>query len=188
MKNILKVVFGSMLVGVGISIAVNSNLGLDPLSGVYSVISSVFGYSLSIGTLIVSALMLIFTIAFKRKLIGVGIIVNPVLISLMIAITPNITGVSSLLGRLLVLLLGLTFIGVGTAVYLKGNLGAAPYDATILIAADFSKGSYGRGKVIVDSLFILTTFVYFSRIQIAPLIAVFYVGPVIDYVSSKLSN
>ena len=78
---LLVVILGSILVGLGISIAVNSGLGSDPLSLMWDGMSKVLSITIGQASLIVSGVMLITVLILDRKKINVGTIVNPIVTS-----------------------------------------------------------------------------------------------------------
>lgn len=132
--------------------------------------------------------MLLITFIKDRKLIGLGTIVNPLMVSLMIEFVPRFTLHNMLWIRILVLMVGFTIISAGTIFYIKGDLGVAPYDAITILFADLINMSFGRAKLLVDFSFAMVAFIYFGRVQIAPLIAVLYVGPMIDYLRKYIKE
>lgn len=185
-KKYIKVIVGSMLLGMGISVSLSSALGLDPLSSVYQVVATVFNRPLAFGTIVVSGFMLLGAILFKRSVIGLGTLLNPLMISLTLTLMPNLPVFDVLFIRVIVLMLGLSLIAFGNSLYLIGEKGAAPYDASIYVISDMLKISFGKAKIILDSVFVLSSVLYFKRIEVAPLIAVIWIGPLIDYFMSKM--
>lgn len=180
-KRYLAVIIGSSLVGFGVSISIASGLGTDPLSLMYTLMADVTKTNLGIGNLVISAIMLSFTLIFNRKLIGVGTFLCPLFISLAISyLGVNAIQSTNFIIRFLVLLIGLLVISFGTSLYIIGDLGTSPYDSSILMISHMIKQSYGKAKMILDALFIFLFYLYFKRVDIAPFIAVIVIGPLID--------
>ena len=177
---------GSILIGIGIVMSLIANLGADPLSGVYQLTASVLKQDLAIGTLVVSVTMLIITFLYSQDLIGFGTIVNPLCISLSIVLMPTMATPSHLITRVIVLLLGFTVLGFGTSLYLLGNKGTAPYDGCILALADLLKIPYGKSRMILDALFVFIVVIYFRRIEMAPFIAILFIGLMVDVFTKML--
>ena len=180
------VIIGSILIGVGIVISFIANIGADPLSGVYNVTANVLKQKLGVGTLAVSLLMLLVAFIYKRKLIGVATFLNPLCISLIIMFAPVVSIPNKLYLEVAVLMIGFSVLSFGTALYIIGNQGAAPYDSSIIIIADSLNTSYGKAKMILDTIFVLIAVVYFEKVDIAPFIAILFIGPTIDFFMKRL--
>ena len=118
-KEILMVIVGSMMMGASIDLFVQADFGLDPLSLFQAGLGRVL--HLSLGTtsqvLMISIIILLFFI--DRKRIGIGSILNSVLVGAFIKwFSPVIcTGGGTAAGRLLCLLAGLILMGVGIGTY-----------------------------------------------------------------------
>lgn len=187
-KKYIKVISGSMLLGMGISVSLSSALGLDPLSSVYQVVATIFNRPLAFGTIVVSGVMLLVAVLFKKSVIGPGTLLNPLTISLTLTLMPNLPVSNMLVIRMIVLMFGLSLIAFGNSLYLIGAKGAAPYDASIYVISDKLQMSFGKAKIILDSMFVLSSILYFKRLDIAPIIAVVWIGPLIDFFMSKMKS
>lgn len=180
-KRYFIVIIGSCLIGFGISLSISSGLGTDPLSLMYALAATIFSANLGVGNAIISVIMLVVTFAYKKKLIGFGTILCPLFIGLSLnVIGVNILQPNYFLHRIIVLVIGLVIISIGTALYIKGELGTSPYDSSIIMLSDLSNCSYGRAKMILDGLFIILYYFYFRKVDPAPFIAVIIIGPLID--------
>lgn len=187
-NKIIRVFIGSVLLGVGISISLSSSLGLDPLSAMYDVVSTIFNRPLAFGTIVVSGVMLVIGLLMKRKLIGIGTILNPLLISYTLSVMPALPQSNVFIIRLIVLMVGLSLIAFGTSLYLVTDVGAAPYDVCIYVLSDLLKSSFGKAKILLDSAFVLSSILYFQRFDIAPLIAIVWIGPLMDFFMARMKS
>ena len=126
-KKILMVVIGSMMMGISIDLFVKADFGLDPLSLFQAGLGRVLHLSLGSTSqvLMVSIIILLFFI--DRKRIGIGTILNSVLVGLFIkAFSPFIcTGGGNFIERMICLLGGLLLLGVGIGLYVAAGLGEA---------------------------------------------------------------
>ena len=150
-KEILMVIVGSMMMGASIDLFVQADFGLDPLSLFQAGLGRVL--HLSLGTtsqvLMISIIILLFFI--DRKRIGIGSILNSVLVGTFIKwFSPMIcTGGGAAAERLLCLLAGLILMGVGIGTYVAAGLGEAGMDAMMMyLHGSLLTGNLGCGSVV----------------------------------------
>ena len=153
-KEILMVIVGSMMMGASIDLFVQADFGLDPLSLFQAGLGRVL--HLSLGTtsqvLMISIIILLFFI--DRKRIGIGSILNSVLVGAFIKwFSPVIcTGGGTAAGRLLCLLAGLILMGVGIG-KLKKNVNVTRITIDILLSiTGFLLGGKLGGATVVSML------------------------------------
>lgn len=81
-KKILHVIFGSFIMGVGISLTISVNLGSDPMTMFWIGIAKTLGITVGQANLLVSAVMLVYVLKVDRRQIHLGSFLNPIVISL----------------------------------------------------------------------------------------------------------
>lgn len=159
-KEILMVIVGSMMMGASIDLFVQADFGLDPLSLFQAGLGRVL--HLSLGTtsqvLMISIIILLFFI--DRKRIGIGSILNSVLVGAFIKwFSPVIcTGGGTAAGRLLCLLAGLILMGVGIGTYVAAGLGEAGMDAMMMYLSGKLKKNVNVTRITIDILLSITGF------------------------------
>lgn len=182
-KEILMVIVGSMMMGASIDLFVQADFGLDPLSLFQAGLGRVL--HLSLGTtsqvLMISIIILLFFI--DRKRIGIGSILNSVLVGAFIKwFSPVIcTGGGTAAGRLLCLLAGLILMGVGIGTYVAAGLGEAGMDAMMMYLSGKLKKNVNVTRITIDMLLSITGFLLGGKLGGATVVSMLVNGYMIQF-------
>ena len=182
-KEILMVIVGSMMMGASIDLFVQADFGLDPLSLFQAGLGRVL--HLSLGTtsqvLMISIIILLFFI--DRKRIGIGSILNSVLVGAFIKwFSPVIcTGGGTAAGRLLCLLAGLILMGVGIGTYVAAGLGEAGMDAMMMYLSGKLKKNVNVTRITIDILLSITGFLLGGKLGGATVVFMLVNGYMIQF-------
>lgn len=182
-KEILMVIVGSMMMGASIDLFVQADFGLDPLSLFQAGLGRVL--RLSLGTtsqvLMISIIILLFFI--DRKRIGIGSILNSVLVGAFIKwFSPVIcTGGGTAAGRLLCLLAGLILMGVGIGTYVAAGLGEAGMDAMMMYLSGKLKKNVNVTRITIDILLSITGFLLGGKLGGATVVSMLVNGYMIQF-------
>lgn len=182
-KEILMVIVGSMMMGASIDLFVQADFGLDPLSLFQAGLGRVL--YLSLGTtsqvLMISIIILLFFI--DRKRIGIGSILNSVLVGAFIKwFSPVIcTGGGTAAGRLLCLLAGLILMGVGIGTYVAAGLGEAGMDAMMMYLSGKLKKNVNVTRITIDILLSITGFLLGGKLGGATVVSMLVNGYMIQF-------
>lgn len=182
-KEILMVIVGSMMMGASIDLFVQADFGLDPLSLFQAGLGRVL--HLSLGTtsqvLMISIIILLFFI--DRKRIGIGSILNSVLVGAFIKwFSPVIcTGGGTAAGRLLCLLAGLILMGVGIGTYVAAGLGEAGMDAMMMYLSGKLKKNVNVTRITIDILLSINGFLLGGKLGGATVVSMLVNGYMIQF-------
>ena len=182
-KEILMVIVGSIMMGASIDLFVQADFGLDPLSLFQAGLGRVL--HLSLGTtsqvLMISIIILLFFI--DRKRIGIGSILNSVLVGAFIKwFSPVIcTGGGTAAGRLLCLLAGLILMGVGIGTYVAAGLGEAGMDAMMMYLSGKLKKNVNVTRITIDILLSITGFLLGGKLGGATVVSMLVNGYMIQF-------
>ena len=182
-KEILMVIVGSMMMGASIDLFVQADFGLDPLSLFQAGLGRVL--HLTLGTtsqvLMISIIILLFFI--DRKRIGIGSILNSVLVGAFIKwFSPVIcTGGGTAAGRLLCLLAGLILMGVGIGTYVAAGLGEAGMDAMMMYLSGKLKKNVNVTRITIDILLSITGFLLGGKLGGATVVSMLVNGYMIQF-------
>ena len=177
------VIVGSMMMGASINLFVQADFGLDPLSLFQAGLGRVL--HLSLGTtsqvLMISIIILLFFI--DRKRIGIGSILNSVLVGAFIKwFSPVIcTGGGTAAGRLLCLLAGLILMGVGIGTYVAAGLGEAGMDAMMMYLSGKLKKNVNVTRITIDILLSITGFLLGGKLGGATVVSMLVNGYMIQF-------
>ena len=182
-KEILMVIVGSMMMGASIDLFVQADFGLDPLSLFQAGLGRVL--HLSLGTtsqvLMISIIILLFFI--DRKRIGIGSILNSVLVGAFIkCFSPVIcTGGGTAAGRLLCLPAGLILMRVGIGTYVAAGLGEAGMDAMMMYLSGKLKKNVNVTRITIDILLSITGFLLGGKLGGATVVSMLVNGYMIQF-------
>lgn len=125
---LFNLVFGLTIFGLGVGIMALSGSGVPPWDVLHSGLGKVFGGSIGNWSIIVSFLIIFLWLPLKEK-IGLGTILNGIIIGMMIDITAIFLppAQNNYLGALYVFL-GILMICIGSGLYIRAELGAGPRD------------------------------------------------------------
>lgn len=132
LRKLTRLNIGLMLYGLGLAMIVEAKIGLPPWDVFAKGISIQLGTTYGIGSVIVSALVLLAWIPLKVKP-GIGSILNAILIGLWSDVfIPLIPELPNYLSNLLMFLLGMVIVALATGIYITSYLGSGPRDGLMI--------------------------------------------------------
>ena len=128
-RRLAQVVLGLTLFGAGEGLVVASELGNSPWSVFAEGLEVQTPLSIGAATLVISAVVLLLWIPLGERRLGLGTVLNAVIVSVMIDVTLwALPPVDAIGARSAVLLGGIALVGVGSGLYLTADLGPGPRD------------------------------------------------------------
>lgn len=184
---------GVAILSLGTTFLRGGNVGLDPFTAVNTGISNHLGIGLGVYQLSVNLVIFIFIIWLDRKQIGIGTILNMVLVGFEIqwftTLYHQLFGYrTSFLIVATDTLIGLLLFTLGASLYMASDLGAAPYDAIAPIISSRTKLSYKVARIIQDILFMVAGFIAGGPVGLGTIIVAFFTGPLISWWNDHLSD
>lgn len=155
----LLVIIGVILIGNGIGLMRLASLGVDPCSSmVLGIVSILKLNSMGNITLSVNLVLLFVVLAAKRRdLLGFGTIFNMVFCGYTADFTlwllrPILPEVLTMWMRVVAMILGIIVICVGVALYMRPEMGIAPYDgmAYVIESTTRNKIPFKIARIITD--------------------------------------
>jgi uncharacterized membrane protein YczE len=169
---------GLSLFGISLGLVVRAGLGLAPWDVFHQGVSERIGVSL--GTVIVATSFVVLLLWIPlRERPGVGTIGNAILVGVWVDITmaviPEIDG--ALLGRIGLLLLGVSINGLATGLYIGAGMGSGPRDG--LMTGIASRGHSIRVvRTSIEAIVLITGFALGGTVGIGTLLYAFAIGPI----------
>lgn len=142
-------IIGLALFGIGDGFIIASNLGNAPWSVLAQGLAITFGTSIGLMTFFIGLTVLLFWIPLRRR-VGLGTLLNVVVISLAIDLTLRILPHPSFPLGLVFVLIGVIFVGLGSALYLTCGLGAGPRDGLMTGLHAWSGVRIGRIRLALE--------------------------------------
>ena len=182
---------GVLTLGAGVFLFICSGFGTDPCTCTNLGIAARIGLSFGIWQLIANGIILVFVLFIRPRMIGIGTVVNMSLVGLTADFLrgqfPGIaSGTLPFAARVALLLIGVTVLGLGAALYIIPNLGISPYDCIGFIAAEKTRVDFRICRIVCDAVFVLAGFLLGSRVGAGTLVAALCTGPFIRFFQKLL--
>lgn len=184
---------GNLIIGVGIAIQTLANLGIEPGMTFFYGMSSTFGISLGVATLIFNCIFFIPLVLFDRKRIGIATIINMFCIGFIVdfctsTFLANIEITSSVI-RIVVMIIGILFQTFGVALYSSSNMGQSPLDGIPNVLVKITHYmSYRFYRVLQDTILAIIGFSCGIQIGIGTVMLMFMVGPFIHFFQLRIEK
>ncbi|OFI49084.1 hypothetical protein BG261_04205 [Floricoccus tropicus] len=185
-KNVIIILIGLIIMSIGSSILRSAGLGVDPFTAMNIGLSNHVGLSLSVFQIIVNVLILLYVYKYDKAAIGLGTILNMLLVGYFIQLFSAIfkpysqTMSHSILLQVISLVAGIALFTLGCAVYMATNQGESPYDAVAPTICKQTGKSYSPVRKTQDIIVVIIGFFAGGPIGIGTIICAFGCGPLIS--------
>ncbi len=175
-------VFGIMLLGLGITFSIQGGLGVNAWTVFHVGISSLTGLSVGRVTQFVGLVLLALGAVMLRQPPGVGTVINMLLVGWFVDLFMGLPWPH--LGhwgyQLLYVMVGISLIGMGTGMYISTNFGAGPRDAIMLGLSRVWKKPVGRIRSGMELTVLVVGFLMGGPVGVGTLFSVM-VGPIVQW-------
>lgn len=203
-KRILMSIFGVVVCGLSVGLLRHAALGVDPFQSLMSGLDAVI--PLRFGTLyvLVNTLLLLFSLVFDRRKIGLATFINLFLLGYVAEFSQKAVErliPSPALGtRLLLLAVGIVAICLASAFYFTADLGVSTYDAVSLVWSQKQKRiPFAACRVVSDLVCVLLGLLlcllggYSLRqvggvLGVGTIITAFFMGPLIGFFNRRAAE
>ena len=199
-NRIRKMVFGVLCIGIGSGLFRYAGFGADPFTTMNLGISSLLNLSFGTWQLIMNIVLFLPVLFWGRKTVGWGTAANMVFVGYLsdasLSMMNSLLDESTLVMRLMIMIVAMVIASFGVACYIVPELGVAPYDALQLMIEQHSKGkiSYRAARIGCDSLCIVIGIAallaaggkLFSLVGIGTICNVLMMGPVIQFFKERM--
>ena len=178
-RRYIQAVTGITMIGIGVAFNYMANLGLGPWGVLHDGISKTINISYGQAGILTSLISLLLWIPLKQKP-GIATIFDAFWIGLTADFIINIIPEAhSLLIQIIYLISGITLIGLGTAIYVGGDLGAGPRDG-IMVGLEKLGLKIGTARTLLEFVAFSIGFLLGGKIGIASIIIVLSIGRVLQ--------
>jgi uncharacterized membrane protein YczE len=177
-------VVGLFLCACGVVAFLEAGLGLPPWDVLHQGLAEQTFLSFGAANLVVSLAVLVVAAAARAR-IGLGTVLNALLIgTFVIALTdvPAVEDLSeaSLGGRIVLMVGALGLFGAGSALYIAPDLGAGPRDSLMLVASRRLHVRIGVSRNALELLALLLGWVLGGTVGIGTLVFALGIGPSVE--------
>ena len=178
-RRYIQTVTGITMIGIGVAFNYMANLGLGPWGVLHDGISKTINITYGQAGILTSLISLLLWIPLKQKP-GIATIFDAFWIGLTADFIINIIpDAKSLLIQIIYLITGIKLIGLGTAIYVGGDLGAGPRDG-IMVGLEKLGLKIGTARTLLEFVAFSIGFLLGGKIGIASIIIVLSIGRVLQ--------
>ena len=178
-RRYIQAVTGITMIGIGVAFNYMANLGLGPWGVLHDGISKTINITYGQAGIMTSLISLLLGIPLKQKP-GIATIFDAFWIGLTADFVINIIpDAPSLVIQIIYLITGITLIGLGTAIYVGGDLGAGPRDG-IMVGLEKLGLKIGTARTLLEFIAFSIGFLLGGKIGIASIIIVLSIGRVLQ--------
>ena len=180
-RQIIQVLTGTSLIGVGISLNYLANLGLGPWGVFHDGLSKTLNITYGRTIIITGIAVMLLWIPLKQKP-GIGTIIDIFLVgSVADLIIPNFRLSENIFISLILIFCGIILIGTGTAIYVGAGLGVGPRDG-IMVGLEGLGFKIGMARNIIELLAFLIGWLLGGLVGYVTILFVIGIGPVVQKV------
>ncbi|MDX9800277.1 MAG: hypothetical protein RBT69_02945 [Spirochaetia bacterium] len=160
-NRLAKLLLGLFLYSLGIVFTIRANIGYAPWDVFHAGLNKTFGITMGSASIIVGAVLVVITVLMGEK-IGLGTLLNMVLIGVFLDILLNITLIPVMknwLAGLALMIAGLFVISIASYFYIGSGFGAGPRDSLMValtrktgLPVGFCRGTIELSAVIIGWL------------------------------------
>ena len=178
-RRYIQAVIGITMIGIGVAFNYMANLGLGPWGVLHDGISKTINITYGQAGILTSLISLLLWIPLKQKP-GIATIFDAFWIGLTADFIINIIPqAQTLIIQILYLITGITLIGLGTAIYVGGDLGAGPRDG-IMVGLEKLGLKIGTARTLLEFVAFSIGFLLGGKVGIASIIIVLSIGRVLQ--------
>lgn len=193
---------GVVICGVSVGMFRTASLGVDPFQSLMSGLNSLVPISFGTLYVIANAVLLLFSLIFDRRKIGLATLINLTLLGYVAEYSQKaltlLLPAPGLVTRLLLLAAAVVVMCFSSALYFNADLGVSTYDAVSLVISEKQKKVSFKACRILSDLVCVSLGVLLCRLArmswdeigavvgIGTLITAFFMGPLISFFSGLL--
>lgn len=177
-------VLGSSLVGVGVGLCVVTGLGADALGVLWEGLTQHLPVTVGQASLLVTAVCLLLVTFINKKELGLATILNPLATSIFTdLIIKQVSVQESILLRLAVVIVGISFIGIGSGIAAATNTGKEGYIALSFALSGRLSIDLAKVRMGLDLICFVTGMLLGGKFMIGPIFGVLLIGPLLKLTS-----
>lgn len=203
-RRILMSALGVLVCGVSVGLFKRAAFGVDPFQTLMSGLDMLIPIEFGTLYVIANVILLLFSLFADRHYIGLATVINLTLLGyvaqfsleFLTFVFPDL----GLIGRLILLLIGIVTMCFASAFYFTADLGVSTYDAISLIVTNtWKKGQFKYNRIISDLTCVCLGSVLFfiaggelsgytAMVGIGTIITAFFMGPLVDYFNRRVAQ
>ncbi len=177
----IMVLIGLFVLGASIALYVRANVGADPFTVLALGISNRTGATVGVATQLVGAGLLVLLFAVDRRHIGIGTLLNAVLVGgfadIVLRFAPQPVGFVFIVAMTAAAVL---LMGVGVGLYVSGGLGEGALEGVMLVLSDRLRIPVRLSRICMDVAAVLVGVALGAPIGIGTVLGAALTGPIAE--------
>ena len=180
LRSILLVI-GTMIAAFGIDLAINAGFGGATLAILWQGLSNVFPITIGQSSIIIAVALVLFCWFYDRKQIHVGTLVYQLVYGFCIDIfEPYLIYSDNRMINFLLMLLGITFLSLGSALYSIADLGRGSYEAMTFALVNRRGWKISYTRIGLDIICVVTGFALGGKVGLCTIATILISGPLLQ--------
>ena len=180
LRSILLVI-GTMIAAFGIDLAINAGFGGATLAILWQGLSNVFPITIGQSSIIIAVAMVLFCWFYDRKQIHVGTLVYQLVYGFCIDIfEPYLIYSDNRMINFLLMLLGITFLSLGSALYSIADLGRGSDEAMTFALVNRRGWKISYTRIGLDIICVVTGFALGGKVGLCTIATILISGPLLQ--------
>ena len=180
LRSILRVI-GTMIAAFGIDLAINAGFGGATLAILWQGLSNVFPITIGQSSIIIAVAIVLFCWFYDRKQIHVGTLVYQLVYGFCIDIfEPYLIYSDNRMINFLLMLLGITFLSLGSALYSIADLGRGSYEAMTFALVNRRGWKISYTRIGLDIICVVTGFALGGKVGLCTIATILISGPLLQ--------
>ncbi|OJG78994.1 hypothetical protein RV10_GL001117 [Enterococcus pallens] len=175
---------GSSLVGVGVGLCVTTGLGADALGVLWEGLAIHLPLTVGQASLLVTCTCLIIVAMIDKKELGLATVLNPIATSIFTDLVIKQISVDGPVGlKVLLVVIGISFIGIGSGIAAATNTGKEGYIALSFALSNRLSVDLAKVRMGLDLLCFAAGMLLGGKFMIGPIFGVLLIGPLLKLTS-----
>lgn len=175
------VLIGLFTLGASIALYVRADVGADPFTVLALGVSNCIGVTVGVATQLVGLTLLVVLLIADRRHIGIGTLLNAVLVGgsadIVLRFAPRPV---SLLSTVAMTAAAILMMGVGVGLYVSGGLGEGALEGVMLVLSDCLRIPVRLSRICMDVAAVLAGLALGARIGVGTLLGAALTGPIAE--------
>ncbi|OTO65529.1 MULTISPECIES: hypothetical protein [unclassified Enterococcus] len=184
LRNLISIL-GSSLVGVGVGLCVATGLGADALGVLWEGLAKHLPITVGQASLLVTCTCLLLVLVIDRNELGAATLFNPITTSIFTDwMIRQWTIEGPVIVKFLLVVLGISFIGIGSGIAAATNAGKEGYIALSFALSHRLSVDLAKVRMSLDLICFIAGMVLGGKFMIGPFVGVLLIGPLLKRTSS----
>lgn len=178
---VMMVLVGLFVLGASIALYVRADVGADPFTVLALGVSNCTGATVGVSTQLVGLTLLVILLIADRSHIGIGTLLNAVLVGgfadIVLRLAPQPVG---LLSTIAMATAAVLMMGVGVGLYVSGRLGEGALEGVMLVLSDRLRVPVRLSRICMDVVAVLVGVALGARLGVGTVLGAALTGPIAE--------